>query len=301
MSISVDDPGTVLVCSVEDEQSVLRGRIEENGGNLERCVLINETSGLTITSPDLEKAIKAVSAKLLIIDPLQAFLGANVDMNRANETWPVLAALFEMCKRNGCACIIIAHTGKASGDKSPVNRSLGSVDIPAAMRSIIHIMEHPEDENERVAVHVKSSNARNGKTLHYRIVDRGGVQWTELSELREADFARIARRKEREQLGIVYENEPLVQVFNALMTARPGGGFWSYAELAEEGSKILGFPPYQDLRDLRYKIDGLARDLLQKDGLIVTHGQKGRANKSGIRIQRYRQPEGYQTSLEGVG
>jgi hypothetical protein len=80
-----------------------------------------------------------------------------------------------------------------------------------------------------------------------------------------------------------------------------GGGFWSYADLTEEGCKILGFPPYQDLRDLRSKIDALAKDLLQKDGLIVTHGQKGRANKSGIRIQRYRQPEGYQTRLEDVG
>lgn len=298
LGISVDAPGNAVICTVEDDQPVLRGRIEESGGNLDRCLFINETSGLTITSPDLEKAIQVVSAKLLVFDPLQAFLGP-IDMNRANETRPVLAALFEMCKRNDCACAIIAHTGKSSDEKSVVNRSLGSVDIPASMRSIIHVIENPEDEEEHIAFHVKSSNAPCGKTIHYRIVDRGGVQWTELTKLKVDEFAR--RCKEHGQMGITYDHEPLVQVFNALITARPGGGFWSYADLTEEGCKILGFPPYQDLRDLRSKIDALAKDLLQKDGLIVTHGQKGRANKSGIRIQRYRQPEGYQTRLEDVG
>ena len=77
---------------------------------------------------------------MVIFDPFQAFLGAKVDMFRANEVRPVLAKLFDMCERNNCSCAIIAHMGKGGSDKSPVNRSLGSVDIPAAMRSILQLI-----------------------------------------------------------------------------------------------------------------------------------------------------------------
>ena len=53
------------------------------------------------------------------------------------------------------------------------------------------------------------------------------------------DLTTIIKRKEK---GVPYDQEPLVQVFLQLITDRPGGGFWSYAELKEAGAKILGFP-----------------------------------------------------------
>ena len=109
------------------------------------------------------------------------------------------------------------------------------------------------------------------------------------------DLTTVVRRKEK---GVPYENEPLVQVFNQLVTDRPGGGFWSYADLKSEGAKILGFPPYNDLNDLRTRLDsGLSRELQQKDGLIVTYSAKGKNNTRGIRIEQYQHPQGYQTKM----
>ncbi len=295
LDIPVETPGNVLLLSVEDDLPVLRGRIEASGGDLDKCHFLTNAAGLSFNSPEVEEAVKQVQARLVIFDPLQAFMGANVDMFRANETRPELAKLFEMCDRNDCACIIIAHTAKNAGDKSPVNRALGSVDIPAAMRSVLQIIENPDNEYERIAVHVKCSNAPKGKSIAYTIGDRGGVQWIGFSPMTADDLTAVVKRREK---GIPYENEPLVKVFNQLITDRPGGGFWSYADLKSEGAKILGFPPYADLNDLRQRLDGgLARELQTRDGLIVTHSAKGTNNVRGIRMEQYQHPHGYQTKI----
>ena len=259
---NVAAPGNVLMLSVEDDLPVLRGRIEANGGDLTKVHFMTNAAGMTFTSPAVEEAIKLVHPSMVIFDPFQAFLGAGVDMFRANETRPQLAKLFDLCAREGCSCAIIAHMGK-NADRSPVNRSLGSVDIPAAMRSILQLVKDPDAENGCVMVHIKCSNAPKGRAIAYTIGDRGGVHWTGYKDMTAEDIPLIAQRKER---GIPYENEPLVQVFNQLVTDNPGGGFWSYAKFVEEGAKILGYPPYSDLGDLRRRLDGgLARELQKRD------------------------------------
>ena len=283
--------------SVEDDLPILRGRIETDGGDLTKCHFVTNAAGLTFTSPEIEAAVKEVRAKMVIFDPIQAFMGAGVDMFRPNETRPELAKLFEMCDRNDCSCAIVSHMGK-SGDKSPVNRSLGSVDIPAAMRSILELIHNPDNEEELIMVHVKCSNAPRGQSIVYTIGDRGGVHWVGFSDMTVEDLAVINKRKERKEKGIPYENEPLVQVFNQLITDRPGGGFWSYSDLKSEGAKILGFPPYTDINDLRQRLDGgLAREMQSHDGLIVTHSSRGKGNVRGVRVEQYQHPQGYQTKM----
>lgn len=297
LGLPIESPGNVVMLSVEDDLPVLRGRIEADGGDLTKMHFMTNAAGLTFTSAEIEAAVKQVSAKMVIFDPIQAFMGAGVDMFRANETRPELAKLFEMCDRNDCSCAIISHMGKA-GDKSPVNRSLGSVDIPAAMRSILELTRNPDNEDECIMVHVKCSNAPKGQSIAYTIGERGGVHWVGFSPMTVEDLAVINRRKERKDKGIPYENEPLVQVFNQLITDKPGGGFWSYSDLKREGAKILGFPPFDDLNDLRQRLDnGLARELQANDGLIVTHSAKGKGNVRGVRMEHYQQPHGYQISL----
>ena len=152
LGMPVETPGHVLILSVEDDLAVLRGRIEASGGNLERCHFMANASGLTFNSPEVEQAIKHLGAKLVIFDPFQAFLGAGVQMDKSNQTRPQLAKLFEMAERNDCAVAIIAHIGKGSALSSAVNRALGSVDIPAAMRSILHVTRNPQNPQQCIAV-----------------------------------------------------------------------------------------------------------------------------------------------------
>ena len=294
LGIPIEGPGPVLILSVEDDLPILRGRIEANGGDLDKCYFLGNAADLTFNSPELEAAIQRCQAVMVIFDPFQAFLGAKVDMFRANEVRPVLAKLFDMCERNNCSCAIIAHMGKGGSDKSPVNRSLGSVDIPAAMRSILQLIRNPEKPEECIMVHIKCSNAPLGRGMSYTIGDRGGVTWNGFNDMTLDDLSTMKKRTEK---GIPYEHEPLVQVFNQLVTDKPGGGFWSYADLKSGGAKIRGFPPFSDSRDLTRRLDdGLAKELQAHDGLIVTSGAR-RNNARGVRIEQYQQPQGYQTKL----
>lgn len=294
LNSTIETPGNVLVLSVEDDQPILRGRIEASGGDLTKIFFHNNPAGLTFTSPEIWSIVKQYQIKLIIFDPFQAFLGSGIDMFRANETRPVLARLFELCDQEDCAVIIVAHTSKSS-DKSAVNRSLGSVDIPASMRSVMQLIRNPDNPDQCVMVHVKSSNAPRGRSIAYTIGDRGGVHWDGYSPITVEDLGNIAKREKK---GIPYDKEPLVQVFNQLITDRPGGGFWSYSDLKKEGAKILGFPPFSDLNELRSKLDGgLAKELQKNDGLIVVYGEKNRTNARGIRIEQYQKPKAYQTKL----
>jgi len=296
LDLPVEAPGDALILSVEDDLPILRGRIEASGGDLTRCHFMKNAAGLTLNSPEVEEAVKQTKAKLLLFDPLQAFLGAKVDMFRANETRPELSKLFEMCARNDCACAIIAHTGKGSSDKSPVNRSLGSVDIPSASRSIFHLTRNPENEAELVAVHVKSSNAPKGRGLAYTIGNRGGVIWTGFKDIDEKDLDSIIKRQEK---GVPYEKEPLVAVLRQLIANKPGGGFWAYSDLSSEGAKILGFPAFAGVGDLRSRLDkGLARELQARDGILVTHSVKGRGNARGVRVEQYKNSSAFQCGMD---
>lgn len=295
LGMPVETPGNVLMLSVEDDLPVLRGRIEADGGDLSKCFFMTNAAELSLNSEEVAAAAAQINAQLVVFDPLQSFLGENVDMYRPNETRPRLSRLFSVCDRIDCACVVISHMTKNSDGRTPVNKALGSVDIPAAMRSIIQITENPDDENERIAVHVKCSNAPKGRSIAYTIGNRGGVHWRGFSTMTVDDLTTIVKRKEK---GIPYEREPLVQVFNQLVTDRPGGGFWSYADLKSEGSKILGFPPFGSIADLRQRLDcGLAREMQTHDGLIITHSQRGHGNARGIKIEQYQHPDGYQIKI----
>lgn len=294
LGMAITDPGNVLILSVEDDLPVLRGRIEANGGDLSKCHFVKNAAGLTITSPEIEGAISEYNAKMVIFDPFQAFLGSSVDMFRANETRPALATLFEMCERNDCACAIIAHMGKSGGDKSAVNRSLGSVDIPAAMRSVLHLVKNPDNEDERIMVHVKCSNAPKGRSIAYTIGERGGVSWTGFSDYTTEDLQYMQKRKDK---AIPYDNEPLVQVFNQLITDNPSGGFWKYPDFEKKCIDILGYSPYINIHELKHRINDIKLELQRKDGLIINAGAVGSHNIRGVQITSFKLPQGYQVTM----
>lgn len=62
----------------------------------------------------------------------------------------------------------------------------------------------------------------------------------------------------------------------------------------------MGFAPFDSISDLRQRLDdGLSRELLSKDGIMVTHSERGHGNVRGIRIEQYALPKSYQTKISG--
>ena len=135
-------PVTVIYQTAEDGLAdTIKPRLEEVSADCSRVIVIDESEqALTLSDSRIEQAIIKTNAKLLILDPLQAYLGNNVDMHRANEIRPIFKALAGVAERTGCAILIIGHMNKMNGAKG-LYRGLGSIDIAAAVRSILNEKE----------------------------------------------------------------------------------------------------------------------------------------------------------------
>ena len=124
----------------------------------------------------LEQAIKAHDARLVILDPLQAYLGAEVNMNRANEVRPIMKHLATVAADNNCAIILIGHMNKASTIKSTY-RCLGSIDFQGAARSVLVVGRSTSNPNMRIMCPDKSSLAPEGDAIAFELDPDTGFKW----------------------------------------------------------------------------------------------------------------------------
>ena len=172
------EPFNVIYQTAEDGLGdTVKPRLIEAGADLDRVLVIDDSDvQLTLSDERIEKAIVENNVRLVIIDPIQAYLGADVDMNRANEVRPIFMRLGQVAQRTGCAILLIGHLNKAAGMQS-LQRGLGSIDIAAAVRSVIFIGKLKHDPTMRILTHEKSSLAPPGVSLAFSLGDEGGFRW----------------------------------------------------------------------------------------------------------------------------
>ena len=163
-----------VLCGLGD---TVKPRLIEAGADLDRVLVIDDSEvQLTLSDERIERAIIENNARLVIIDPIQAYLGADVDMNRANEVRPIFMRLGQVAQRTGCAILLIGHLNKAAGMQS-LQRGLGSIDIAAAVRSVMFIGKLKHDPTMRILTHEKSSLAPPGASLAFSLGDESGFRW----------------------------------------------------------------------------------------------------------------------------
>ena len=172
------EPFNVIYQTAEDGLGdTVKPRLIEAGADLDRVLVIDDSEvQLTLSDERIERAIIENNARLVIIDPIQAYLGADVDMNRANEVRPIFMRLGQVAQRTGCAILLIGHLNKAAGMQS-LQRGLGSIDIAAAVRSVMFIGKLKHDPTMRILTHEKSSLAPPGASLAFSLGDESGFHW----------------------------------------------------------------------------------------------------------------------------
>jgi hypothetical protein len=172
------EPFNVIYQTAEDGLGdTVKPRLIEAGADLDRVLVIDDSEvQLTLSDERIERAIIENNARLVIIDPIQAYLGSDVDMNRANEVRPIFMRLGQVAQRTGCAILLIGHLNKAAGMQS-LQRGLGSIDIAAAVRSVMFIGKLKHDPTMRILTHEKSSLAPPGVSLAFSLGDEGGFRW----------------------------------------------------------------------------------------------------------------------------
>ena len=171
-------PFPVIYQSAEDGMGdTIKPRLMEAGADLERVLsIVEDKVQLSLLDVRIEQAIREHKARLMILDPIQGYIGSHVDLNRANEIRSVLKSVSAVAERTGCAIVLIGHLNKASGASSAY-RGLGSIDFRAAARSVLLIGRLKNDPTVRVIVHDKSSLAPEGKSLAFGLGDEEGFRW----------------------------------------------------------------------------------------------------------------------------
>jgi hypothetical protein len=152
----------------------------ENGEEKRRAVTLGNVDALGA-------AIRESSARLVVVDPIQSYLGASVDLHRSNETRPVMDGLARLADEHGCAILLLRHLSKMAGGKA-IHRGLGSIDLTGAARSEMLAGALPDDPERRALIHVKANVGRLGRSRGYAINGDGRFTWTGDSSITAADL-----------------------------------------------------------------------------------------------------------------
>jgi archaellum biogenesis ATPase FlaH len=182
-SKTATEPMTVIFQTAEDDLSdTVKPRLVQSGADCGRVIVIDESEKeLSLSDFRIEQAITQTGAKLFILDPLQAYLGADVDMHRANEMRPVLKRIGAIAEQTGCAIVVIGHLNK--GTNKSQYRGLGSIDIQAAARSVLTVGRVKNTSYLRAIAQGKNNLAPEGKTIGFELDPATGCRWAGVLEM----------------------------------------------------------------------------------------------------------------------
>ena len=174
----LQQPVNVIYQTAEDGLGdTIKPRLLAAGADCSKVLVIDDREQpLTMLDIRLEEAIIQTKARLVVLDPIQGFLGSDVDMHRANEIRPVMKRVAVLAEKYQCAIILIGHMNKNNNGKSSY-RGLGSIDFQAAARSVLIVGRIKEKPETRVVCHVKSSLAPEGKSIAFRLDKDNGFEW----------------------------------------------------------------------------------------------------------------------------
>ena len=172
------EPINVIYQTAEDGLAdTIKPRLLSADADCSKVLVIDDKdTPLTMRDVRLEQAIIETNAKLVVLDPIQGFLGADVDMHRANEIRPVMKHISELAEKYKCAIILIGHMNKSSMGKSAY-RGLGSIDFQAAARSVLIVGRIKDEPEIRVVCQTKSSLAPEAKSIAFRLSEENGFEW----------------------------------------------------------------------------------------------------------------------------
>ena len=176
-NMKVTAPVNVIYQTAEDGLAdTVKPRLELAGADCERIIVIDESDkSLSMVDERLEQAIVRTGARLLILDPIQAYLGGGMDMNRANEARDMTKKLGALAEKTKCAIILIGHMNKASGNKAAY-RGMGSIDFFAVARSVLLVGRVEGESNTRAVVQIKNNLAAFGHPKAFALSE-DGFKW----------------------------------------------------------------------------------------------------------------------------
>ena len=159
-------------CSEDGAADTIKLRLLAEHADCHRIAFINEDSGcFSLDDEKLKFAISEFKAKLVVIDPIQAYLG-DAHLSYVGGMRRILHRLSLWASAYGCAIVLVGHLNKNEGSKG-LYRGLGSIDVVVAARSVLqvdHLDARPDIKRVR---QIKNNLAMKGTDVYFRILPQG--------------------------------------------------------------------------------------------------------------------------------
>jgi hypothetical protein len=180
---TAEEPAPVLLLSAEDGLAdTVRPRLDAMRADCTRILALNGRVILdAVGCVALDEMLNEHKPRLVVIDPLFAYTGAKVDINRANETRDIMTRLAALAEKHGCAIVCVRHLTKGGRDKS-IYRGVGSIDLTAACRSVLLVGADANNRDRRAIVQIKNNLAPLANPIGYSL-ENGVFAWTGTSDL----------------------------------------------------------------------------------------------------------------------
>ena len=203
--------------------------------------------------PLIEKGIKRVGAKLVVVDPFMAFLSGETNSHKDQDIRRTLAPLAGLAERTRACVLVVRHLNKAPGN-NPLYRGGGSIGIIGAARMAFVVGKDPQDENRRVLASTKNNLARSPKSLMFTLEEAEGTavrgNWLGDSEVSAKDLLATpqdqehadARSEAVEFLSDVLAEGP-VPARDIIQSAKDAG---IAEKTLRRAQKVLGVAPYRE-------------------------------------------------------
>jgi hypothetical protein len=204
--------GVVIISAEDGVADTIKPRVIAAGGDPSRIWFLDTVPDgkdgerlllLPEDVPIIERAVRRVGAKLVIIDPLMAFMNPRLDPYKDRDVRQALTPVKIMAEDTGAAVAIVRHPTKDS-DKKALYRGGGSIGIIGVARSGLLVAKHPEDQSRRVLAPIKGNLSKPAPSLEFELAeaDNGAVkvEWGEETSLVADDLAPPAPPKKRPAL-----------------------------------------------------------------------------------------------------
>ncbi|MCQ2532080.1 MAG: AAA family ATPase [Saccharofermentans sp.] len=228
------EPFNVIYQTAEDGLGdTIKPRLIMSGADQSRIVNIDEDElPLNVLDERVEEAIIRTGAKLIIFDPIQAYMG-KIDINSAIEVREILGKLARMAEKHDCAVILIGHLNKRETVNSST-RGMGSMDIRACARSVLLVGRLKDDPNVRIIVHDKSSLAPEGASVAFELDKSKGFTWVDgYEDVAAIDILSVPTKTKKDNSQVMRALERLKVLFADRTTKIPATEL--YEILAKDG------------------------------------------------------------------
>lgn len=168
----------IYQCSEDGACDTIKPRLELYGADCRNVAYINEEvqNNLTLDDERIREAIIEYKPQLVVIDPLQSYIGNDSDLQIAVKARKLMRRIALWASTYDCAIVLIGHLSK-TGHSKELYRGLGSIDVVASARSVLQVERDKTDDDIRIVKHIKNSLDKAGNDLMFEIRSDTGFRW----------------------------------------------------------------------------------------------------------------------------